>query len=487
MTPVMLHDMESSNHRECMPDTCAELLSEIINWLLSSSHQNMYWLFGIPGTGKSTIAQTIARHPQIVHLLVSQIIFKRENTRRHDILKLIAYRLALSNAKIAEEIASRLHRPRHTLRDSFVNFILEPLQEAEKAGHLQDTIVIILDALDEYGTSESRVPFMQLLRNEFFKLPRQVRILITSRPEADLVRSLSSQTHIVERKLDHDTEASRHDVSSYITTEMKKLVSPKSSTGRKWEELMTVLSQAADGLFIWAAVVVKLVQSSSLPYKKICTLARNGPKLTLDDLYGKALRAIDMDWDDADNRQLFSVLFSIILPNRGSPTIELFDLLLELTDDTSETHLFKLQSFILFSTQSPIQIHHKTFADYLLSPSRRPREPWYINMSQQNSLIVRQCFAAMGQLHFDMCGAVTRPGNDEVAIGDIQPHILYACLYWADHLKNAEFSNNLLKDLNAFLENRFFFWLEVLSHLKELSRVASQALFHASNWVTVSS
>ena len=109
LTPVMLHDMESSSHQQCMASTRTEWIAEIVAWTKSDSAQIIFWINGIPGSGKSTIAQTIAQHPDILFMLISHIVFKRENTRRHDILKLIAYRLAERNAKIAEEIASRLH------------------------------------------------------------------------------------------------------------------------------------------------------------------------------------------------------------------------------------------------------------------------------------------------------------------------------------------------------------------------------------------
>ena len=51
---------------------------------------------------------------------------------------------------------SRLHERMLTLRDAFVNLILEPLKSVETAGLLEEPIIIILDGLNEYGTSESR-------------------------------------------------------------------------------------------------------------------------------------------------------------------------------------------------------------------------------------------------------------------------------------------------------------------------------------------
>ena len=98
-----------------------------------------------------------------------------------------------------------------------------------------------------------------------------------------------------------------------------------------------------------------------------------------------------------------------------------------------------------------IQSYHKTFADYFQSPARIPQEPWYIRTSYVNTVIVRHCFTKMEELHFDMCDAVTRPASTEVAIGDNQPHILCACLYWANCLKDAEFSEDVLRYLRVFL------------------------------------
>lgn len=478
----MLDDMESSSHRECLEKTRGEWIEEIVTWALSDSDQVVFWMRGIPGCGKSTVAQTIAHHPRIQPHLVSHVFFKRETTRRHDVLKLISYKLADSNADLALAIAARLGKPRSNLLDAFRNLILEPLNEVS----VDTPMIIILDGLDEYGTSESRTPLMQLFRNECAKLPRRVRIFITSRPEADIVRALSGVDHISEKPLDHDSENTRRDVSTYIAVEMKKLVKAKASEGPSWEEKMVIFSNAADGLFIWASIAIQLVRSAPRPYKKLCALADNETRLTLDDLYKKALEAVDLDWKNADARQIFAMLFALILPNRGKLTIELFDLLLEFEADSSEETLFKLLSFLSYSTNGLVQIHHKTFADFLQSRARLPAEPWYISMSHQNQFIAMQCFTAMEELHFDMCGCVTRSGEMEVAVGDVLSHIVHGSIYWADYLRGSEFSEELLKCLRTFVTERLLFWLEALSHLKEFSRVAKRALLQAIDWVSVS-
>lgn len=472
-----------------MPGTRTEWIERIISWLLSDadSEQNMLWVNGIPGSGKSTLAHTITRHPAIKKYLVSHIFFKRETTRRHDIISLIAYRLALSNAAVASGIAARLNMPRLGLHEEFTNLILDPLVEAANEGNITEPIVIILDALDEYGTSETRAEFMNLLSHDFSKLPRRVRFLITSRPEEDLVRALSQRAHIHEEILAVNTDESKRDVSLYITARMKELVPAKSATGPKWDEMMTTFGNAADGLFIWASVAIQLVKSSDRRYKKICALASNEERLTLDDLYRKALAVTGVNWKSTDSRDNFAMLFCLILPNRGSLTIDLFDLLFLFEGDTSEAILVKLQPFLSFGRFKSIQIHHKTFTDFIMSPNRTTKEPWYIDLRKWNNFVVRHCFLAMNELIFDMVGGVTGSGDSELSVGDIQPHLVYASHYWAEHLKDAEFSDEVLELLCSFLNQNLLHWFEMLSLTKEFSRVAYHALSIAIDWVSVSS
>lgn len=45
----------------CMPNTRVALLDEIMGWSNNPHEKCMFWLNGMAGTGKSTIARTIAR------------------------------------------------------------------------------------------------------------------------------------------------------------------------------------------------------------------------------------------------------------------------------------------------------------------------------------------------------------------------------------------------------------------------------------------
>lgn len=492
-----------------MKETRKNWIRDIVAWAQSDSQHFIFWVNGIPGSGKTALAQTIAQHPDIMPLLVSFISFTPDvrmsnypaghsnvhvgkqsdpHIHPHRVVELIAYRLAGVCDRVAVELVSRLHKPKQSFRDFFTELILEPLKAAAESGELNVGMVIILDALDQFGTSEDRKDFIQLLSGlseNFPKLPRHLRFLITSRPEADLVDALSSKNHIIEKRLDVNSEESKKDVSAFIKAEMEELAS-KYLQGSERDENIRKWCDAADGLFLWASTAIQKTRRSLYPSQVLCSLADDEKPSILRDEYKRALESVELEWDE-DMKHWFAELFALILPKRRKITVELLDLLLELGGNSPEPHLSKLQSFISYSKQDSIHIHHKTFAHYYLQSSKQdPDVPWYIDVPRTRKPVVLHCFAAMEVLAFDMYGSITGPGNNNVASKEIRPPTHYACLHWADHLKDAGFSSDVLNGLRSFLDERLLFWLEVLSREQEFAALASQVLQHAVEWVSVS-
>lgn len=68
MDRIFLRDMchtidaghRSGNRQSCLGGTRTDLLLELEGWLEDEQSQCMFWLNGLAGTGKSTIAQTFA-------------------------------------------------------------------------------------------------------------------------------------------------------------------------------------------------------------------------------------------------------------------------------------------------------------------------------------------------------------------------------------------------------------------------------------------
>jgi hypothetical protein len=66
----------------------------------------------------------------------------------------------------------------------------------------------------------------------------------------------------------------------------------------------------------------------------------------------------------------------------------------------------------------------------------------------------------------------------------IPPHLSYSCGWWASHLAETEFDDEIFEDLQYFMQKQFLFWLEVLSINKQVNKGA-QALSLLVNWIMV--
>jgi len=55
--------MNASSRPECLPDMWQDLLKSLADWLTTPSpDQNILWLHGLVGSGKSTISTTLAEY-----------------------------------------------------------------------------------------------------------------------------------------------------------------------------------------------------------------------------------------------------------------------------------------------------------------------------------------------------------------------------------------------------------------------------------------
>ncbi|KAK6336207.1 hypothetical protein TWF696_001770 [Orbilia brochopaga] len=81
----------------CLPGTRADLLDEIISWATSDNGESMFWLVGMAGTGKSTIALSVAERLKALQLLGASYFFSRgagDRARAGKFFTTLAFQLA---------------------------------------------------------------------------------------------------------------------------------------------------------------------------------------------------------------------------------------------------------------------------------------------------------------------------------------------------------------------------------------------------------
>ncbi|KAL5526916.1 hypothetical protein ACEPAF_8643 [Sanghuangporus sanghuang] len=477
-----------SKRLRCLPGTRTKYLEQISDFLKSKTSPNILWITGAAGSGKSTVAVTASfgHGYDTVHLF-----FERNKSEPSNVIRTIACKLAERHPLVGKHFISVVGESMNIIdgvqEEQFTKLLLEPLSKVD----IPNTIVIILDALDECGNVDSRRALLNLLKAKFALLPSKVRILITSRPERDIVKDLPTKAHINHVELVHAAEDRTSDVALYIREEMND------EFGDQVQELakeIQMLCSGADGLFIWASTAIKMVRGPGDPRRNLRQLVNNNQSLGEHGLYGlytTALKGSGM-WR-SNLKDIATAVLGLILVVKEALTGSVIETFLGLEENTVDPILTQLQSVISYEPGKPIRLHHASFADYLLSSQRSDDKPWHIQEVIQKQAVTERWFDIMAKnLHFNMCNLESSFLCNECVL-DLQTHVAinigshldYACRFWAVHLcelSQSAISTELKTRMKAFKNEHLLYWLEVLSLAGQFNRVAIRALYGASMW-----
>jgi AAA ATPase domain len=211
---------------ECLEGTRADILEFIWRWAFDlSTGSRLLWLHGLVGSGKSTISTTFATRCDEQGYLGTFLFFNRdEGNQPSNVIRTLAYELSAHDARIragvVAAIKATLRIAKFPLRTQFYRLITEPLSNLPTT---ETPIIIILDAVDECGTAETRRAFLALLSAEFDQLPSFIHVLITSRAELDIRMALGSKSHITARELDLMSSNNIGDILSFLHFRMMEI------------------------------------------------------------------------------------------------------------------------------------------------------------------------------------------------------------------------------------------------------------------------
>jgi hypothetical protein len=279
------------------------LLEEIVGWIHDLDSKPILWLSGAAGTGKSSVANTIAETFYSLGRLGASFRFNRDVVQPETPSQLfgnLGHQLAHFDHRLREQVLAAIHSGcsgAMSLRIQARKLMVETTRGAEIVG----PIVIVIDALDESGTDDGREPNRQtLVRSiveELSNLPPSVKVLITSRDEGAISRYMLGRS--LAKRME-DVPQTDTDILCFIKYRMVRIRSAlfQSDLSRNWpgDDQETKLAQCADGLFIWAAVACEFLEDGTDdPAVKLDWLLNNAQEVSqaevkLDDLYLEVIR-----------------------------------------------------------------------------------------------------------------------------------------------------------------------------------------------------
>jgi len=141
-----------------MKDTRKSRLKDIIDWVVNKS-EDTYWIYGLPGIGKTSLAHSICASLHNQNKLAGAFFCQRDDPKLSEprnILPALIYKLAEIFPPFRKIVANRLRKDANLTPKSMKNsFFLDLLDNLPK--HPNDFLVFVIDAFDECGDDRSRL------------------------------------------------------------------------------------------------------------------------------------------------------------------------------------------------------------------------------------------------------------------------------------------------------------------------------------------
>ncbi|KAL3490287.1 hypothetical protein BJX62DRAFT_238265 [Aspergillus germanicus] len=206
-----------------LPNTRVALLEDIHQWVNDPNSQTILWLQGLAGTGKTTIAKTIAQDLHQQGSLAGSFFFsrRRDNCRSAEKLhSTLAYQLATRSypAHFLMRYRSLLHEAVNpdpdifskAYREQWKHLIMSPLSQLDQGtvSRQSTSLVFVIDAVDECEPITDISPILQLLIQAARLKTVKVRFFVTSRPERSVHHAIHRVRENLKLRLLHEIESS---------------------------------------------------------------------------------------------------------------------------------------------------------------------------------------------------------------------------------------------------------------------------------------
>jgi len=292
-----LKPIETSYHQDlrCMDGTRQSLLDQLIAWMTNKSGQsdetNTYWIYGLPGIGKTSLAHSVCARLHDREQLAGAFFCRRDDiilSEPRNILLTLTYKLARTFPPFRSIVTKRLRNDPHLTSESMKDsFFLDSIRSVPR--HPKHPLVFVIDALDECGNTRSRPGILKALIDAA-REASWLKIIITSRPEVDIQHffdSLAQSSHI-RRDLGTYREANA-DLRTFAKSQFD-LVASDWHLPTPWpeESLFNSIISRANGLFIFIKTFVLALEQCDDPETSLKEALQDseGTAVGLKPLYG---------------------------------------------------------------------------------------------------------------------------------------------------------------------------------------------------------
>ncbi|KIK53573.1 hypothetical protein GYMLUDRAFT_1025372 [Collybiopsis luxurians FD-317 M1] len=470
----------TTKRESCTPGTRIDIITQIKTWVsnMDDSCPPIFWISGMAGTGKSTIAKTICEQyngNDGNYQLGASFFCSRqlpELRTQKNVIPTVVYQLAnrceaFQNALMAVDKETVNTTMTHALK-----LLLEPWKQ-NACNNVSQTWLVVIDALDELeGLGGSNI--LKDLLNNIAGI-HGLKVLVTSRLDHHIVEICKEQlsSKAICHLEDVEKNVALQDISKYIYTKWAHLTP---SCNKDLDELAT----QCDGLFIYAATAIRYISENpgstiQLSVKKQSRQLKNILKIkAIPEPYGLTAlyhRILDDVLGNEKSLQYMDVqnIISTIVCAKEPLTVSMLARLIARPSEESDEELvgevINGLHAVVYIRNDSIYIYHKSFLDFF------PKD-WIYN---QNIALAKSSMDIMLQgLHFNMCNLATSYilDSEVLSLGSqveskLGNELGYAVQYWIPHLSEQDANDSLFCSLVELMEEKVLFWVECMNLMQK--------------------
>ena len=488
-------------------------MADLVAWAADAGDTNVYWLNGMAGTGKTTIAFTFSQILDNNQMLGASFFCSHSDTDSSNadlIFPTLAYELARHSAAASDVLLNALKMDRDVgdkaIRDQFVKLIVSPTKAASEGILTPRPLVIVIDALDECTDQSAVSEVLAIICQYSPDLP--LKFFVTSRPERQIQNVFRQDgTSRYSKFILHGIEADivSADIEIYAREELA-IIAKGRTTGTPingWppEDRLKTLVRLSGTLFIYAATACKYVGGGSIVERledvtDISPNSPNGETSALDDLYGRILSAaFKKSGANAREKDRIQKVLRAVVSVYSPLSINGLSNLLKIKAENISEALSSLHSVVYIpeNTSSPISTFHASFTDFVTTKNRSGEH--FLEPSESHHMLGLRCLGLLqSSLVENICQLEGLPESlQKVSPSTIKnriPEALeYACINWASHVVNIEpggpeVGREVRDALYSFFDEKLLQWFESLSLLTQLGEAAS-SLRKLEGWAQV--
>ena len=484
-----------AGRRSCTEKTREKLLADLIAWATDTKDTRIYWLNGMAGTGKTTIAFTFSKVLDDNKILGASFFCSHLDTDSSDadlIFPTLAYELARHSTAASNALLNALEKDRtvghKSLAVQFLNLIDIPTKAAFEGVSTPRPLIIVIDALDECSNQSDVSNVLEIIRRYSPDLP--LKFFITSRPERPIQNVFCQEgifkySKFILHEIEEDIVSA--DIAIFAREELdiiaKRRMAGMSISGWPPEDRLDTLVRLSGRLFIYAATACKYVDGGGNIVRRledVTNISPNSPNSetsALDNLYDRILSAAVERANPMEKKEIWKVLRAVISVRTPLP-INVLSKLLEIELENVSEALSSLHSVVYIPENMglPISTFHASFTDFITTKKRSGKH--FLDPSESHNMLGLHC---LGLLQSSLMENICQLEGLSVRLDDVSPStvkdripevLVYACINWASHVADiksgGEVASEIRDPLYSFLDEKLLQWFECSSLLARL-------------------